>query len=119
MSKMKSVKPKSVNQKRNIEILTPEKQILEMQSLFSNMVNEIVNIKSAISILKNENREIKSAISNLGNQISNSKSGKPNLENEIPKIKSLKCALCGNQYTDDGRPLNLCNRCIQIVKTKK
>jgi predicted nucleic acid-binding Zn-ribbon protein len=113
---MKSVKPKSVNQKRNIEILTPEKQILEMQSLFSNMVNEIVNIKSAISNLKIENREIKSQISNLGNQISNSKSQKPNLENEIPKTKTVNCRMCSNPYHDDSRKLMLCNICLELMQ---
>ena len=110
---MKSVKPKIRKQKP--EILTPEKQILEMQYLFSNMVNEIVNIKSAISNLKIENREIKSVISNLENQISNSKSVKSNPENEIPKTNYVKCRMCSFPYQDDKRRLKLCDSCTKKV----
>ena len=67
---MKSKKPKFINvipEGKSVNLIT-ENEFREMQELFSNMVNEIVNIKSAIQSLKIENENLKTAISILQNE---------------------------------------------------
>jgi len=117
---MKSVKPKSKIKNPVIAkyVDAKEKQILEIQSMFSNMVDEIVKIKSAISNIKIEISEIKSQILNLQNQKSKTKSSKPNIENEIPKTNNAICRLCSNPYEDDDRNYVLCDRCMRLINKK-
>src|SRR6188768_471119 len=103
---MKSVKPKSKIKNPVIAkyVDAKEKQILEIQSMFSNMVDEIVKIKSEIL--------------NLQNQKSKTKSSKPNIENEIPKTNNAICRLCSNPYEDDDRNYVLCDRCMRLINKK-
>jgi len=117
---MKSVKPKSKIKNPVIAkyVDAKEKQILEIQSMFSNMVDEIVKIKSAISNIKIEISEIKSQILNLQNQKSKTKSSKPNIENEIPKINYVRCRMCSYTFIEDNRKLRLCDACTQKVIAK-
>jgi len=99
---MKSKKPFEIKpavfkdpviQNFNLSLRKTQDELAEMQELFSNMVNEIVNLKSAVGNIKIENRNMKKQISNIENQIL--KNEKPNSKNPIsknqfPKIKNVK-----------------------------
>jgi len=77
-----------VIQNFNLSLRKTQDELAEMQELFSNMVNEIVNIKSAIQNLKIENENLKTAISILQNEKPNSKNRIS--ENQFRKIKNVK-----------------------------
>ena len=78
----KSSKPNIQKSGVEIRLDAIELYVKESESLFSSMVNQIVEIKSSISNLKIEMSEIKSQISNVQNEMFKTKSSKPNVENE-------------------------------------